>query len=98
MVLYSRNSSPYVDQAGGGGAYDDNWFKLDPSPSEPTKYFRLLTPCNGLVIFSRSSPDPPFGNYGGSGVYDDQYWSFLMDADDANEQMTINQSEVSTIA
>ncbi|KAF8803260.1 hypothetical protein BYT27DRAFT_6740956 [Phlegmacium glaucopus] len=88
MVLYSRNSSPYVDQAGGLGVYADNWFRLDTSPTEPNKYFRLLTPCNNLVIFSRFSPDPHFGNFGADNVYDDQYWSFLMDsnADNANKK------------
>lgn len=82
-VLYSRDSDPYVDQAGGGGIYDDNWFKLDPHPTNK-KLFRLLTPSNNLVVYvkygsAQTNSDRVLANCRAGEPDAWQWWSMLED-------------------
>lgn len=54
-----------------------SWFKFEPGSGQYTGYFRLVTPSQGTVLFSRLSPDPPFGNHFSSNFQPNQLFRFL---------------------
>ncbi|KAJ7715782.1 hemolytic lectin [Mycena olivaceomarginata] len=74
MVLYSRNSSPYVDHAGGNGMYDDNWFNLEAGKGQYAGMTRLAVPATNTVVVSRGEEITNF--HGGTDIYANQYFKF----------------------
>ena len=54
-----------------------SWFKLEPGSGQYANYFRLITPSQGLTLFSRISPDPTFLNYTEKNFYADQLFGFI---------------------
>lgn len=53
-----------------------SWFKLEPGTGQYSKHFRLLTPCNNHVVFTRRFVHPYLGNHQSSEVFADHFFSF----------------------
>ena len=54
-----------------------SWFKLEPGTGQYTGYCRLITPSQGLTLFSRVYPDPTFANYTDKNFYSDQLFKLM---------------------
>jgi hypothetical protein len=78
-VMFSRaEPDPRVGHISGDGKYDDNWFFLEFGSGSRVGHFRVRNKASDMVLVSRTTQDPKVTNYAGtSGVYDDQYFSFI---------------------
>ena len=54
-----------------------SWFKLEPGKGQYTGYCRLITPSQGLTLFSRVSPEPSFTNYTDKDFHPDQLFKLM---------------------
>jgi len=53
-----------------------SWFEIEPHPDQYAGNCRLLTPSEGLTLFSRLHAQPEFWNYTDSDFYSDQLFNF----------------------
>ncbi|KAF9648920.1 hypothetical protein BDM02DRAFT_3186671, partial [Thelephora ganbajun] len=73
-VLFSRSQSTRVGHIGGDGKYEDK--SIEPDSGQYTNYFRLITPSDGLTLFSRLSPNA-LGNHPENDFHADQLFGFF---------------------
>ena len=54
-----------------------SWFEIESQGG--LDLFRLITPSEGLTLYSRLSPDPTFSNADKNIFYEDQLFRFILD-------------------
>lgn len=62
-----------------------SWFQIVPGSGQYTNFFNLITPSQGLALYSRSSPEPTFSNYTPNSSFTSQLFYFLW------EDMTVER-------